>query len=592
MHFVHELGRLGLYTEELQADVVVVGGGGAASRAALSARLAGADVLVLAKAPLGLGGSTVHGASEIMSMGASGYGDEKDSPEVHYRDTMAAARGFIDAALVRALSEDAPARIRDLIDYGVPFDAAGQGAVHGAKPGEERDFKLIRSDFGSYARAMGVAGKTGKAFVTALANQATSRGVRVRAPAGLVDLLFDAQGHAAGVLAYDPVAHRWLVVRARAVILGTGGAHGLFSQQVSTSEMTGDGQAACWRAGAELVNMEFHQFGPALVHPYVQLFSKACFVLHPRMLNVQGQDFLHNYLPAGVSAAEVYDEKVFPFTITNVSRYLDIAIAREIAAGRGTERGTVQFSFAHVPTEQVDRTMPNTARWMRERGVNLQHDLLDVGIAFQCLNGGVRMIDAGARTSLPGVHVIGELAGGVRGPDRPGGNSLAEGQVFGHRAGQAAAQDAREHGEPGAVFGDAVVQRLARALRPNPDVNTQRATSALQQTMQRHALVEKTEEGLQQALGVAQDIETALTQGGGATVTSLQQVLTLENMATTAHIILHACQARRESRSGHYRTDYPERDDPHFGTAWSMRREGHAIAMQAIAYAEDDRNPA
>ena len=276
-----------------------------------------------------------------------------------------------------------------------------------------------------------------------------------------------------------PGAGSWL--RARAVILGTGGAHGLFSQQVSTAEMTGDGQAACWRAGAELVNMEFHQFGPALVHPYVQLFSKACFVLHPRMLNAQGHEFLQDYLPAGITAAEVYDEKVFPFTISNASRWIDIAIAREIAAGRGTERGTVRFSFAHVPAEKIERTMPNTARWMRERGVDPQRELLDVGIAFQCLNGGVRMVDDGARTSLPGVHVIGELAGGVRGPDRPGGNSLAEGQVFGHRAGVAAAQDARQAGAAGPIAADAVVQRLARALRPNKAVSTAHLAATLRE---------------------------------------------------------------------------------------------------------------
>lgn len=587
MHIVNELRTLGLDVEELQADVVVVGGGGAASRAALSARLAGADVLVLAKAPLGVGGSTVHGASEIMSMGASGYGDRADRPEVHYRDTMAAARGFIDPALVRALAEDAPARIRDLIEYGVPFDRAGQGAVHGARPGEERDYKLIRSDFGSYARAMGVSGKTGKAFVAALAEQAAVRGVRVRAPAGLVDLLADASGRAAGVLAYDPQAGRWLVARARAVILGTGGAHGLFSQQVSTAEMTGDGQAACWRAGAELVNMEFHQFGPALVHPYVQLFSKACFVLHPRMLNSQGKEFLQDYLPAGTTADEVYDEKVFPFTISNASRWIDIAIAREIAAGRGTERDTVRFSFAHVPAGKIERTMPNTARWMRERGVDPQRELLDVGIAFQCLNGGVRMVDDGARTSLPGVHVIGELAGGVRGPDRPGGNSLAEGQVFGHRAGIAATNDARAADAPGPIAGDAVVQRLQRALRPNSAVDTVRLAAALRETMQRDALVEKSEAGLSRALGLAREVESALAEGGNADQSTLQEALTLDNMATTARIILHACRERRESRSGHYRVDHPERDDPHFGTAWGMRRDGDGIAMRPIAYAAD-----
>jgi succinate dehydrogenase/fumarate reductase flavoprotein subunit len=409
----------------------------------------------------------------------------------------------------------------------------------------------------------------------------------VRANAGLVDLLCDAHGRVAGVLAYDAGARRWLVVRARAVILGTGGAHGLFSQQVSTAEMTGDGQAACWRAGAELVNMEFHQFGPALVHPYVQLFSKACFVLHPRMLNAQGHEFLPDYLPAGVTADEVYDEKVFPFTISNASRFIDIAIAREIAAGRGTERGTVQFSFAHVAPEKIERTMPNTARWMRDRGVDPRQDLLDVGIAFQCLNGGVRMIDEGARTSLPGVHVIGELAGGVRGPDRPGGNSLAEGQVFGHRAGAAAAQDARAGAQPGPISGEAVVQRLARALKPNGNVDAARMAAALRDTMQREALVEKSEAGLERALGLVQQIGSALAAGGNASRDSLAAALTLDNMATTAHIILHACRERRESRSGHYRIDYPERDDAQYAMAWSMRREGDAIRMERVAYAAD-----
>lgn len=584
---VNELRALGLAVEELSADVVVVGGGGAASRAALSARLAGADVLVLAKASLGVGGSTVHGASEIMSMGASGYGDAADGPEVHYRDTMAAARGFIDPALVRVLAEDAPARIRDLIDYGVPFDRAGQGPVHGARPGEEREYKLIRSDFGSFARAMGVSGKTGKAFVTALAQQAAARGVRVRVPAGLVDLLQDERGRVTGVLAYDPQADRWLVARAGAVVLGTGGAHGLYAQQVSTAEMTGDGQAACWRAGAELVNMEFHQFGPALVHPYVQLFSKACFVLHPRMLNAQGREFLQHHLPDGTAADEVYDEKVFPFTISNASRWIDIAIAREIAAGRGTARGTVQFSFAHVPAERIERTMPNTVRWMAERGIDAQQDLLDVGIAFQCLNGGVRMIDTGARTSLPGLHVIGELAGGVRGPDRPGGNSLAEGQVFGHRAGTAAAEDARQRGVAPAAGGQAVVQRLVRALRPQAGIDVAGMAASLQQAMQRHVLVEKDEAGLAQALALATQVGQVVAEGGNADARTLSQVLTLENMATTARIIMHACRERRESRSGHFRTDWPERDDARFGTAWSMRAAGEGIEMQPIAYAAE-----
>jgi fumarate reductase (CoM/CoB) subunit A len=439
--------------------------------------------------------------------------------------------------------------------------------------GRSTDYKLIQSDFGSYARALGVSGKTGKAFVAALNAQALERGVRVRAPAGLVDLLLDRQGRAAGVLAFDSAARRWLVVRAKAIVLGTGGAHGLFSQQVSTGEMTGDAQAVMYRAGAELVNMEFHQFGPALVHPFVQLFSKSCFVLHPKLINGQGHEFLADYLPQGVTVDEVMDEKVFPFTVSNVSRYLDIAIASEIAAGRGTPRGTIHLSLAHVPLDRMEATIPNTMRWMKANGVDPTTDLMEVGIAFQCLNGGVRMVDANAESTIPGVHVIGELSGGVRGPDRPGGNSLAEGQVFGHRAGDAAGRAAltgnRTRPE---VAGDAVIERLRCALAPNPDLQVEQSTRALQAAMQRHALVEKNEAGLTEALGIAKRIEADTTEAGGATADTLASVLTLQNMATTASLILEACLARKETRSGHLRTDYPHKDDARYGHAFVQTR--------------------
>src|ERR1700738_1499711 len=159
----------------VKTDVVVVGGGGAASRAALSAARSGAKVRLVTKAPLKQGGSTVHGASEVMSMGAAGYGDRRDSSDIHFEDTMRAGKGFIDPALVRVLADEAPQRIRDLIDLGVNFDRspAPAGTTHPA------DYKLIRSDFGSYARAMGVSGKTGRAFVDAIADELVRCGVAV-----------------------------------------------------------------------------------------------------------------------------------------------------------------------------------------------------------------------------------------------------------------------------------------------------------------------------------------------------------------------------------------------------------------------------
>ncbi len=162
--------------------------------------------------------------------------------------------------------------------------------------------------------------------------------------------------------------------------------------------------------------------------------------------------------------------------------------------------------------------MPNTVRWMSERGVDPQRDLLDVGIAFQCLNGGVRMVGTGARTTLPGAHVIGELAGGVRGPDRPGGNSLAEGQVFGHRAGTAAARDAlQDRGPPAARSRRCRSRGCAGHCSPTATLDAAPLSRALRDSLQRHALVEKNEAGLQSAIGLAREVGTALEAGGNAT---------------------------------------------------------------------------
>lgn len=534
--------------ETRDADVVIVGGGGAASRAALSARSEGANVRMLTKAPFKTGGSTVHGASEIMSMGAAGFGEAADSRQKHYDDTMRAGQGFIDPTLVRVLAEEAPERIRDLMSIGVPFDREGE------------HFKLIQSDFGSHARALGVKGKTGKAFVEALSDELVRTGVQVEDSVSLVDLVRNASGEACGVLGFDTRRGVLVHYRAPSVVLGTGGLHSCFDLQVSTAEMTGDGQAICFRHGAELVNLEFHQVGPALVHPYVQLFSGSAFRLYPKMLNSDGREFLPDYLPEGLTAQTVYDEKGFPFTATNVSRYLDIAMAHEVAEGRGSPHGGVYFSFAHVPPQEMRRVLPNTARWMNERGVDLQKETLEVGVAFQCMNGGVRMTDANAQSSVPGLFVIGELAGGVRGPDRPGGNSLAEGQVFGHRSGKAAAL--RSLGMRGSASAGATLEEsvdgVERLLRGGAPTDTEGPASRIRKAMQGECLVEKTGDGLRSALTTVREVRAEMETDARASLDTLVSALSVRNMAQASELVLGACLNRTETRSAHYRLDYPQ----------------------------------
>lgn len=559
------------------ADVVVIGGGGAASRAALSARQAGATVRLVTKVAQKSGGSTVHGASEIMSMGAAGFGDAADSSEIHYQDTMRAGRGFIDPALVRVLADDAPARIRDLIDIGVPLDRDAPGR-----------YKLIKSDFGSYARALGVGGKTGKAFVEALTDEMIRLGVHIDEHVALVDLIRTAEGEIAGALCFDTRRQVLIHYDAPSVILGTGGIHGAFEQQVSTAEMTGDGQAACFRHGAELVNLEFHQVGPALVHPYVQLFSGSCFQLHPKLLNSEGETFLHKYLPPGLDAEAVYDEKVFPFTTNNVSRYMEMAISGEVRAGRGSPRGGVFISFAGIPREKIEKVMPNTARWMSEYGVDLERDKLEMGLAFQCMNGGVRMTGPDAQSSIPGLFAVGELAGGVRGPDRPGGNSLAEGQVFGHRSGVAAARRAAGRTlRPKPATLEQTLGFLAECLaRPKQDWRLEEAAADVRRTMQRDCLIEKDGAAMKQALERLDGMRNKCEREMALTPQTLVAGLSLRNMATAGGLVLRACINREETRSSHYRVDFPQGDDANYTCSFVLRRDGDGIAIGRLTYGE------
>lgn len=567
------MGSLPLELERVAADVVVVGGGGAASRAALSARQAGARVRLVTKAPFKAGGSTVHGASEIMSMGAAGFGDKADSAQVHFEDTMRVGRGFIDPALVRVLAEEAPARIHDLIMLGVAFDEQKEG------------YKLIQSDFGSHARTLGVRGRTGRAFVDAIAEEIVRLGVQIDANVALVDLVRDADGAIAGVLGYDTARRRLVHYEAPCVVLGTGGIHSAFEQQVSTAEMTGDGQAICFRHGADLVNLEFHQLGAALVHPYVQLFSGSAYRLYPKMLNRDGVEFLPGYLPPGVDMKTVYDEKSFPFTSSNVSRYIDIAMAREIAEGRGTARGAVYFSFAHQPLDRLEAGLPHTVRWLRERGIDPTRDRLEVGVAFQCMNGGVRMTGPGAQSTIPGLYVIGELAGGIRGPDRPGGNSLAEGQVFGHRAGVAAAAEARARkAGTASTLGDTTDFLGESLARTGAGVDRAQLAGAVRRTMQKNCLVEKTARGLNEALEVVLSVKAELDAGLALGPDTVIEGLSLRNLAQSSELVLRACLHRTETRSAHYRLDYPHKDDAAHLHSYVLRRAGAHVAFEPLRY--------
>lgn len=555
--------------EVVSTDVLVVGGGGAAARAALSAVEAGVRVRVAVKGRWLASGSTATAFSELLAIAAAmGEEDPRDNPAVHFEDTLRAGRGFVNPLLVRTLAEEAPARVRDLIALGLRLDRGPDGRL-----------RQTRSDFATYPRVLRADGVTARNLLRALARELSRRAVPVDEEVMVVRLLVDERG-VAGALAYDRKAARWITYRTRAVVLATGGAYALWRHRVGTPDMTGDGYAMALEAGCALVNMEFVQIGPAVIHPRVILLSGPVWKVHPTLRRHDGRS-LWSDLPPGLDPVAVMDHKAFPYTVSNVSRYLDQLVARA-AETVPSPHGGVWLSLPAGSVQTAEALMPKTLRMFRANGLDPFQHPVEVGLVAQCMNGGVLMENADAATSLEGLFAAGEVAGGVRGPDRPGGNSLAEGQVFGHRAGLAAARHARRAGPPPAS--PAPVPRMPSGARAAP---ASEAVEALRDAMTRYCLVVRHAEGLERALAVV-DAFTAEAERGAFAADDPAEWWTLKHMLTVAHAVLASAYARCESRSGHFRADYPERDDAHWTKSIRIRLSGSALVAEDLHWPSED----
>ena len=220
-----------------------------------------------------------------------------------------------------------------------------------------------------------------------------------------------------------------------------------------------------YRAGARLINMEFFQVGPAVFNaPLKFIIHSHMWRLRPRLTNVLGEEFLPRYCPAGIDPAEVLDLKAmsYPFSVRTDAKYLDIAIFKEVMAGRGTPSGGVFFDVTHVDRDTLLARAPITYETLLKAGIDLARDRIEVGLVVQNFNGGI-LIDADGFTGVEGLYAAGEVTGGVHGADRPGGNNLIDTQVFGYRAGRAAADCAANGGRRAAGAG--LAERCARSPR-------------------------------------------------------------------------------------------------------------------------------
>jgi L-aspartate oxidase len=496
------------------ADFLIIGSGIAGLRAAVE--LAGAgSVLILTKAEPREGNTGYAQGGIAAAVGAD------DSPDLHAADTIAAGDGLCDERAVEVLVGDGPRYVRELMEWGAAFDLDADGRPELAIEGAH-----------SARRVLHAHDATGREIARVLWQKVSGLpGVTTFAHARAVDLVVHPESGCVGAefLLEDG---RTDVATAGAILLATGGAGQVFSDTTNPPVATGDGVAMAFRAGARVVDLEFVQFHPTALRVEGQprfLLSEALRGEGARLINATGEPFMRRYDPAGDLAPRD-------------------RVARAIERERERTGRPVSLSLAHLDAAFVHRRFPLLAEACARAGLDLARDPIPVGPAAHYVMGGVET-DVDGATSVPGLYAAGEVAcTGVHGANRLASNSLLEGLVFGARAGHAMARLARRREMSPPIVAARTAERAA---------DDGELTREIQALMWRHVGLFRDAAGLQTALEV---LERQWSARGALRPATIDGCRT-SSILTVARLIARAALRRTESRGGHFRADYPERDD-------------------------------
>jgi succinate dehydrogenase/fumarate reductase flavoprotein subunit len=546
--------------ETVETDILVIGGGGAAARAAVEASDHGASVAVVLKGRIGRSGSTVFPVALHGTFGAADGDDPLDSPEQHFQDIVTNGQGMCDPRLARIMADESPLALRKLEEFGVPF-LKDNGGKHQTWVG----------CFATRARSHRIVGH-GEPIMEALIEQIKKRNIRVDEKMLVADLIVQ-DGKCIGAVAVSPAGTR-TVYLAKATILGSGGAGQLFKANINPRDITGDGYVMAYRAGAELVNMEFMQAGIAIVNP-LTLLSAWTWAYNPVLVNSDGREFLADYLPSHVSVEDVYRAKAghFPFSSSDPSKYLEISVLQEMRQGR-----RVYYDLRKsARLEEFKETQMYP--WLLKRGFDVASETAEISVYAQAVNGGV-LIDEQAASTLPGLYAAGEVAGGAHGADRLGGGMLSNAQVFGARAGRYAAAYARSIARP--VLRQETLEGMslpnARPDTADNDTSSQELRERIRSLMFDTLLIERSGEKLSAAARELDAIEKDLENSPPRTWKEFE----LHSLIEVGKLMIGSALSRQESRGSHYRSDFPERDDRRWRHSIALRREDGRIQTRFV----------
>jgi succinate dehydrogenase / fumarate reductase flavoprotein subunit len=559
-------------------DVLVIGAGGAGLRAAIEAAASGVKVGVVTKSLLGKA-HTVMAEGGIAA--ALANVDDRDNWRVHFSDTMRGGQYLNNWRMAELHAQEAPDRVRELEAWGALFDRT-------------KDGRILQRNFGGhrYPRLAHVGDRTGLEMIRTLQDHGIHAGMEVHMECTVLTLLVDS-GRVAGAFGYDREKGHFILWKASAVVVATGGIGRAFKITSNSWEYTGDGHALAYRAGADLLDMEFVQFHPTgMVWPISVrgiLVTEGVRGEGGVLRNSEGRRFMFDDIPELYKnqTAETEDEgwrytqgdknaRRPPELLTrdHVAR----CINREVKAGRGSPHGGVFLDIAWIKQriakseEHIKRKLPSMYHQFKQlAGVDITKEPMEVGPTTHYMMGGIRVDGDTQMSTLPGLFAAGEAAAGLHGANRLGGNSLSDLLVFGKRAGQYAADFAKRSGA-GSIDERQIDTAVEGALAPfdrGPDgENPYQIQYTLQDAMQSLVGIVRTEGEMTQALDCIAELRGRAQKAGigghrqynNGWHTSMD----LANMLDVSEAVTRAAVLRKESRGAQFREDFPEKD-PEWG---------------------------
>ncbi|MEE2907152.1 MAG: fumarate reductase/succinate dehydrogenase flavoprotein subunit [Planctomycetota bacterium] len=567
-----------------ECDVLIIGAGGAGLRAAVEASGAGASVTVLSKSLLGKAHTVMAEGGMAASMG---HVDDRDNWKVHVTDTLRGGQYLNNWRMAELHAQQAPDRVRELEAWGALFDRTPDG-------------RILQRNFGGhrYPRLAHVGDRTGLEMIRTLQDHGIHQGIDFLMETTVVRLLKDGD-RIAGAFAYDRERGRFHVVKAKAVVMATGGIGRAFKVTSNSWEYTGDGHTLSLMAGAELVDMEFVQFHPTgmIWPPSVKgiLVTEGVRGEGGVLKNSEGKRFMFDDIPplykdqTADTAEEGWrfvtgDKEAHRPPELLTRDHVARKIVKEVKEGRGSPHGGAFLDIAwikeHIKDSEahIKKKLPSMYHQFKElAGVDITKEAMEVGPTTHYVMGGIK-VDADTQMScVPGLFACGECCGGLHGANRLGGNSLSDLLVFGKLAGGAAAAYAQEHGDVTIDESQpADVEKLSLApMERSGGENPYAIQHELQDVMQDLVGIARVEDEMAQAVEKIAKLrhraDCVSAPGNREYNPGWHTALDLDHLLMISESVAKSALGRRESRGAHSRIDYMEKDE-YLGTVNTVTR--------------------